>query len=90
MDYIIDEAVQDSELGKLPSLCAHVNRCLDLVQVPGKIVLDPEAGTSIDVPTQLSKQLFGFLYSICRRVSQNSFAHLFTRNVSVHMSERLG
>jgi hypothetical protein len=60
------------------------------VQVPGKIVLNLEAGSSTNAPTQLSKQLFDFLYQICRRVSQNSFSHLFTHNVTVHVSDRLG
>jgi hypothetical protein len=33
MDYIIDEAVQDSELNKLPSLCADTAKCLNFMQV---------------------------------------------------------
>lgn len=57
--------------------------------MPGRIILDTEGGSSAEVPTQLSRQLFDFFYQICRRVSQNSFSHLFTRNVGVHVSDRL-
>ncbi|KAI6171503.1 Conserved oligomeric Golgi complex subunit 1 [Aphelenchoides bicaudatus] len=89
MDYIIDEAIQDSELHKLSIMCSSTAKCLNFVQVPGKIVLNSETGSSTSAPTQLSKQLFDFLYQICRRVSQNSFSHLFTRNVNVHVSDRL-
>ncbi|KAI6225355.1 putative thioredoxin [Aphelenchoides fujianensis] len=80
IDYIVDEAVQDTELSRFPAACS---------QVPGKIVLDRTSGSSATVPTQMSKQLFNFLFTICRRISHNSFAHLFTRNVSVHVAERL-
>ncbi|KAI6238270.1 putative thioredoxin [Aphelenchoides fujianensis] len=89
IDYIVDEAVQDTELSRFPAACSQVVKCLDLVQVPGKIVLDRASGSSATVPTQMSKQLFNFLFTICRRISHNSFAHLFTRNVSVHVAERL-
>ena len=33
MDYIIDEAVQDSELHKLPDSCSDTAKCLNFVQV---------------------------------------------------------
>lgn len=33
MDHIIDEAIQDSELHKLPMMCASTSKCLNLVQV---------------------------------------------------------
>ncbi|KAI6209091.1 putative thioredoxin [Aphelenchoides besseyi] len=89
IDYIVDEAVLDTELSKLPIACSQPIKCLDFVQVPGRIVLDRSTGSAASVPTQLSKQLFNFLFTICRRISHNSYAHLFTRNVSVRVAERL-
>ncbi|CAD5205901.1 unnamed protein product [Bursaphelenchus okinawaensis] len=130
MDYIIDEAVQDTELNKLKESCEvafkfvdYVQNCeripLGTVEKPKKeepkqveVDLNEENGEKpeeikleqpakeekevetdvqafIEVPTQINRQLFAFLYAICRRISQNSFGHLFTRNVSVHVSTRL-
>ncbi|CAD5208644.1 unnamed protein product [Bursaphelenchus xylophilus] len=132
MDYIIEEAVQDSELNRIKEACELPFKWIDYVQNCEKIPLgtltekpaktepktveidlneeengeksnensenlkpeeengkEPEVQSFIEIPTQINRQLFAFLYAICRRISQNSFGHLFTRNVSVHVSSRL-
>ena len=89
MDYLIDEAARESELSRMVDFCQHPNLWLDLIQALEKVQLEDDAGT-IEVPTQLSRLFYMLLHNICRKINQNAIGHLFTRNVTTHITNRLG
>uniref|UniRef100_A0A914D002 Conserved oligomeric Golgi complex subunit 1 n=1 Tax=Acrobeloides nanus TaxID=290746 RepID=A0A914D002_9BILA len=88
MDFLIDETARDSDLTLMLDFCRQPYRWLDLVQATEKVQLE-DAG-SIEVPTQLSRHLYMFLHNICRKINLNAIGHLFTRNVTTHITNRLG
>uniref|UniRef100_A0A915EJ09 Conserved oligomeric Golgi complex subunit 1 n=1 Tax=Ditylenchus dipsaci TaxID=166011 RepID=A0A915EJ09_9BILA len=92
IDFVIEDCVENSQLAQIPRLCTSFNLWLDLVQVNEKTNLEDgnDVSSGVDVPTQLSRHYFHFLYTVCQQINNHSIGHLFTRNVIADVSRRLG
>ncbi|KAL3100995.1 hypothetical protein niasHS_001455 [Heterodera schachtii] len=89
MDFVIDHC------GRTTNVCVVMRECCatwdgwaELLQEPERVQL--RETVTLDVPTQLSKHLFLFLASIYREINHHSLGHLFTRSVTLHVSQRIG
>uniref|UniRef100_A0A7E4UPL7 Conserved oligomeric Golgi complex subunit 1 n=1 Tax=Panagrellus redivivus TaxID=6233 RepID=A0A7E4UPL7_PANRE len=90
MDAFIAETVAQSKISLMPEYVASPVKFLDLAQEVEKHKLAETDATTIEIPTQLSRFYFAFLYSICAKTNTYAVAHLFTRNVTTHVSKVLG
>jgi hypothetical protein len=88
VDYLVVESTQESKLTLIEKACSDTAEWLNLVQECERVPLENEM--TVEVPTQLSRFIFLFLYTVCHKVNANSIGHLFTRNVTTHTAHRLG
>ena len=89
MDIVIRESYDRSKIPQMVAYVADPVKFLDLAQKLEKYRL-PNSESFVEIPTQLSRFYFSFLYSICQKTNTYSVGHLFTRNVTTHVSKVLG
>nr|CAD2127890.1 unnamed protein product [Meloidogyne enterolobii] len=61
---------------------------MDILQEPEHVKLSETV--KILVPTQISSHFYILLTEICSELNQNSLGHLFTKNVTLHVSKQIG
>uniref|UniRef100_A0A914Y702 Conserved oligomeric Golgi complex subunit 1 n=1 Tax=Panagrolaimus superbus TaxID=310955 RepID=A0A914Y702_9BILA len=89
MNILIDESYLESKIPRMSHYVSDPMKFLDLAQQLEKYKL-PNSESIIEIPTQLSRFYFSFLFSICQKTNTYSVGHLFTRNVTSHVSKVLG
>uniref|UniRef100_A0A914QM11 Uncharacterized protein n=1 Tax=Panagrolaimus davidi TaxID=227884 RepID=A0A914QM11_9BILA len=89
MNILINECYLESKIPNMSHYVSDPVKFLDLAQQLEKYKL-PNSESIIEIPTQLSRFYFSFLFSICQKTNTYSVGHLFTRNVTSHVSKVLG
>ncbi|KAL7074456.1 hypothetical protein ACQ4LE_006836 [Meloidogyne hapla] len=89
MNCIINEHFRASNLySQILENVTTWNGWMDLLQEPEHVKLSETV--EIFVPTQISSHFYILLVEICSELNQNSLGHLFTRNVTLHVSKQIG
>ncbi|VDD93702.1 unnamed protein product [Enterobius vermicularis] len=88
LDALVGECLESSNIKSIGEICFDPFAFISYIQEYEKVEL-PEVGV-VEVPLQVTSVLYGFLYSLCAKISIHSLSHMFTRRIRMYLNEKLG